>query len=66
MLQGIVKWFSDEKGFGFIEQDGGSDLFVHHTSIEMKGFRSLSQGERVGFEMEQGDRGPVARQVKKI
>ena len=66
MLQGIVKWFSDEKGFGFIEQEEGSDLFVHHTSIDMKGFRTLSQGDRVAFDMEHGDRGPVAKNVKKL
>ena len=66
MLQGIVKWFSDEKGFGFIEQEAGNDLFVHHTSIDMKGFRTLAQGDRVSFDMENGDRGPVAKNVKKL
>lgn len=66
MSQGIVKWFSDEKGFGFIEQEEGNDLFVHHSSIDMKGFRTLSQGDRVGFDTESGDRGPVAKNVKKL
>ena len=65
MADGIVKWFSNKKGFGFIEQEEGSDIFVHHTSINMSGFRTLAQGERVIFDIEEGDRGPVAKNVEK-
>ncbi|RZS87169.1 putative cold-shock DNA-binding protein [Motilibacter rhizosphaerae] len=67
MPQGTVKWFNDEKGFGFIAQDGGGqDLFVHHTSIEATGFRSLAEDQRVEFEITQGQRGPQASQVRVI
>jgi CspA family cold shock protein len=62
--QGRVKWFSDEKGFGFLEQDDGQDVFVHHSSIRMDGFRSLTEGQRVEFELEQSDRGPRATNVR--
>lgn len=66
MANGIVKWFSDKKGFGFIEHDdGGGDVFVHHSSIEMDGFRTLSEGDRVAFDVEQSDRGPAAKNVTK-
>ncbi len=59
MANGIVKWFSDKKGFGFIEQEDGSDVFVHHSAIKSSGFRSLSEGDKVTFDVEQGpkDRG---------
>ena len=61
MAQGTVKWFSDEKGFGFITPDEGSkDLFVHHSSIEADGYRSLAEGARVEYESEAGDKGPKA------
>ena len=69
MEEGIVKWFSDKKGFGFIERgDGGDggDVFVHHTSINMQGFKTLSEGEQVSFDVEEGQRGPAARNVTKI
>jgi cold shock protein len=67
MATGIVKWFSDDKGFGFITPDEGSrDLFVHHTGIVSEGFRSLSEGSRVQYEEEQGDKGPKAVNVSKI
>jgi CspA family cold shock protein len=67
MATGTVKWFSDEKGFGFITPDEGSkDLFVHHSSIEADGYRSLSEGARVEYESEQGDKGPKAINVRAI
>ena len=65
MATGIVKWFDDKKGFGFIEQDDGGDIFVHHSSIVMSGFRTLAEGERVSFDVEESDRGPVAKNVNK-
>jgi len=61
-----VKWFSDKKGYGFIEQEDGGDIFVHHTAINMQGFRTLTQGDRVSFEVEVGDRGPAAKNVEKL
>ena len=66
MPQGTVKWFNDSKGFGFIEQENGKDIFVHHTAIQAKGFRSLSQGDRVIFEVVDGTKGPAAEKVIKI
>ena len=67
MPTGTVKWFSDEKGFGFITPDEGSkDLFVHHSSIEADGYRSLAEGARVEYESEQGDKGPKAVNVRSI
>jgi CspA family cold shock protein len=67
MATGVVKWFSDEKGFGFITPDEGSkDLFVHHSSIEADGYRSLAEGARVEYESEQGDKGPKAINVRPI
>jgi CspA family cold shock protein len=67
MATGVVKWFSDEKGFGFITPDEGSkDLFVHHTSIQADGYRSLAEGARVEYESEQGDKGPKAVNVRPI
>ena len=65
MATGTVKWFDDKKGFGFIEQDDGGDIFVHHSSIVMSGFRTLAEGERVSFDVEESDRGPVAKNVNK-
>ena len=64
MPRGRVKWFSDEKGFGFIEQDDGQDVFVHYSSIEMDGFRSIAEGQEVEFDVEQSDRGPRAANVR--
>ena len=66
MAEGTVKWFNDSKGFGFIEQDGGKDVFVHHTAIQSEGFRSLQEGERVRFEVVDGAKGPAASNVVKM
>jgi cold shock protein len=67
MATGTVKWFSDDKGFGFITPDEGSkDLFVHHTGIAAEGFRSLSEGARVSYEAEAGDKGPKAVNVEPV
>ncbi len=64
MAEGTVKWFSDQKGYGFIEQDGGQDLFVHHTGINGSGFKSLHEGQRVRFEIETSQKGPKAKNVE--
>lgn len=67
MPRGRVKWFSDEKGFGFIEpEDGGEDLFVHHSDIEGSGFKTLDEGEEVEFESESGPKGPRATNVVRV
>lgn len=63
MANGIVKWFSDTKGFGFIEQEEGPDIFVHHSAINSTGFRSLSEGDRVSFDVEEGQKGLAAANV---
>ena len=63
MADGVVKWFNDRKGYGFIGQEGGPDVFVHHTGINGEGFKSLREGDRVTFEIEQGDKGPAAVNV---
>jgi CspA family cold shock protein len=60
MVSGTVKWFNDQKGFGLIQQDEGGDVFVHHSAIDMAGFKSLAEGDRVSFEVEQGQKGPAA------
>jgi cold shock protein len=66
MLKGTVKWFNDSKGFGFISQENGDDVFVHHTAIQSEGFKSLSEGDQVEFEVEQGEKGSKASNVVKI
>lgn len=66
MPTGFVKWFNDNKGYGFIEQDGGQDVFVHFSAIEGEGFKSLTEGQEVEFEMVQGPKGPQATRVAKV
>ena len=66
MAQGRVKWFNDAKGFGFITRENGPDVFVHHTAIQAEGFRSLSEGQRVEFEVVQGPKGLQATNVRPI
>ncbi|MDP6045589.1 MAG: cold-shock protein [Phycisphaerae bacterium] len=65
MATGKVKWFNDSKGFGFIEADDGTDVFVHYSDIQTEGFKSLSEGDSVSFEVVQGDKGPRASNVAK-
>ncbi|MDQ0340333.1 CspA family cold shock protein [Caldalkalibacillus uzonensis] len=66
MQQGVVKWFNSEKGYGFIEVEGGNDVFVHYSAIQEEGFKTLEGGQRVEFEIVQGDRGPQAANVVKL
>ena len=63
MAEGIVKWFNESKGFGFIEQEDGPDVFVHFSAIMADGFKSLNEGDRVMFDIEQGEKGPAAANV---
>ena len=65
MAQGIVKWFNDEKGFGFIERDGAPDVFVHYSAIQSYGFKKLEEGDKVTFDVEEGTKGPQAKNVLK-
>ena len=66
MQEGIVKWFNDSKGYGFITQENGIDIFVHHTGIQAEGFKSLDQGDRVSFGIEESPKGPSAVNVRKV
>lgn len=66
MAQGVVKWFNDAKGFGFIEQESGPDVFVHFSVIQVEGFKSLSQGQQVQFEIVESQKGPQASNVIKL
>ena len=66
MVEGTVKWFNDAKGFGFIEQDGGTDVFVHHTAIQAQGFKTLDENARVSFEIVDGPKGPAAANVVQL
>jgi CspA family cold shock protein len=66
MAQGTVKWFNDAKGFGFIQQDNGPDVFVHFSAIQGDGFKSLAEGDRVSFDVTQGQKGPQSSNVRKI
>jgi len=66
MANGVVKWFNDSKGFGFIEQENGEDVFVHFSSIQGEGFKTLSEGQAVSFDVVQGAKGPQAANVVKV
>jgi len=66
LARGIVKWFNDRKGYGFISQEDGNDVFVHFSSIEATGYKTLSEGDNVDFEIEESDRGPEAKNVNKV
>ncbi|HVO65800.1 MAG TPA: cold-shock protein [Syntrophales bacterium] len=66
MSEGKVKWFNEHKGFGFIENDEGGDLFVHHSAIQGEGFKTLSEGQRVSFDVTAGKKGPAAENVKPL
>ena len=66
MVKGTVKWFNDKKGFGFLSREEGDDVFVHHTSIQAEGFKSLQEGQEVEFEVQDGPKGPQAVNVKAL
>ncbi len=66
MAQGTVKWFNEKKGYGFIEKDGGGDIFVHFSAIQAGGFRTLREGQRVSFDVSEGEKGPAAVNVKAL
>jgi len=66
LAKGTVKWFNERKGYGFIQKEDGQDIFVHHSSINMTGFKTLNEGDQVEFEVEDSDRGPAAKNVTKL
>ena len=66
MAEGVVKWFNDSKGFGFITRDDGADVFVHHSSIQGEGYKTLAEGQAVTFDIEEGEKGPKAVNVVKV
>ncbi|MCX5852062.1 MAG: cold-shock protein [Deltaproteobacteria bacterium] len=66
MAEGTVKWFNEKKGFGFIQQDGGGDVFVHYSAIQDSGFKNLQEGQRVSFDVVQGQKGPAAENVRPL
>jgi CspA family cold shock protein len=66
MSEGKVKWFNERKGFGFIEQEGGADVFVHFSAIQASGFKTLNEGQQVSFDVKQGNKGPEAENVKAV
>ncbi|WP_099158313.1 MULTISPECIES: cold-shock protein [Virgibacillus] len=66
MENGVVKWFNAEKGYGFIQVEGGNDVFVHYSAIQEEGFKSLEEGQEVSFEIVEGERGPQAANVTKL
>jgi len=66
MANGVVKWFSDKKGYGFIAQEQGDDIFVHYSAINMAGFKTLAEGDQVSFDVVEDERGPAAKNVQKV
>ena len=66
MTKGTVKWFNEKKGFGFLSREGGDDVFVHHTSIQAEGFKTLREGQEVEFEVQDGPKGPQAVNVREV
>lgn len=66
MAEGTVKWFNESKGFGFIQQDEGNDVFVHYSAIQGNGFKTLNEGDRVSFEVVEGQKGPAAQNVQPL